>query len=61
MRNVFAFANQKGGVAKTTTVCSLSAGLVRQRFRVLAIDADPQGNLSDSIGADNSQRWRAVN
>ena len=57
MRNVFAFANQKGGVAKTTTVCSLAAGLVRQGFSVLAIDADPQGNLSDSIGAENEEAY----
>ena len=53
MRNVFAFANQKGGVAKTTTVSTLAAGLTRQGFRVLAIDCDPQGDLSASIGANN--------
>lgn len=57
MKNVFAFANQKGGVAKTTTVGTLAAGLVRQGFSVLAIDSDPQGNLSDSVGANNDDAY----
>lgn len=50
---VIAVANQKGGVAKTSTVCAVSAGLRRRGYSVLAIDFDPQGNLSDGIGADN--------
>lgn len=53
MAKVIAIANQKGGVAKTTTTTALAAGLKKKGFRVLAIDADPQGNLSDSVGADN--------
>lgn len=51
---VIAVTNQKGGVGKTTT-CSALAGIFRQRGRrVLAIDLDPQGNLSFSLGADDS-------
>lgn len=52
MAKVIAVANQKGGVAKTTTSGALAAGLKQKGFRVLAIDIDPQGNLSDSIGAE---------
>lgn len=53
MAKVIAVANQKGGVAKTTTTSALAAGLKQKGFRVLAVDVDPQGNLSDSAGADN--------
>ncbi len=49
----FALANQKGGVAKTTTTGILAAGLHKQGFSVLTIDCDPQGNLSMSMAADN--------
>lgn len=52
MAKVIAIANQKGGVAKTTTTGAMAAGLKRKGFRVLAVDLDPQGNLSDSVGAE---------
>ena len=45
-------ANQKGGVAKTTTVASLGAALVEQGQRVLLVDLDPQGSLTFSLGID---------
>src|SRR3954465_9150736 len=47
---VLAFANQKGGVAKTTTTLNLGVALVEQGLRVLLVDLDPQGNLTMSQG-----------
>jgi len=47
-----AVANQKGGVAKTTTVASLGAALVELGQRVLLVDADPQASLTFSVGLD---------
>lgn len=52
MTRVLAVANQKGGVAKTTTVASLGAALVAEGQRVLLVDLDPQGCLTFSLGTD---------
>jgi chromosome partitioning protein len=49
---VIAFANQKGGVAKTTTTLNLAVAFKEQGFNVLAVDLDPQGNLTMSQGMD---------
>ncbi len=49
---VIAFANQKGGVAKTTTTLNLGAAFAEQGHRVLCVDMDPQGNLTMSQGID---------
>lgn len=53
MAKVIAFTNQKGGVGKTTTASAFCGGLVSKGKKVLAIDLDPQGNLSFSFGADD--------
>ena len=52
MRTVIAVGNQKGGVAKTTTTVSLGAALVERGLEVLAVDLDPQANLSLSLGVN---------
>jgi chromosome partitioning protein len=52
---VRAFANQKGGVAKTTTTLNLGVALKDLGYRVLAVDLDPQSNLSMSQGIDVEQ------
>jgi chromosome partitioning protein len=49
---VIAFANQKGGVAKTTTTLNLAVAFAEKGHRVLCIDLDPQGNLTMSQGID---------
>ncbi len=53
MGTIIAVSNQKGGVGKTTTTGALAAAFKKRGKKVLAVDLDPQGNLSFSMGAEN--------
>ena len=52
---VIAFANQKGGVAKTTTCLNVGAALAKNKRRVLLVDMDPQGNATMGSGVDKNK------
>ncbi|GGG12404.1 putative cobyrinic acid a,c-diamide synthase [Rhodococcoides trifolii] len=60
MTTILAVANQKGGVAKTTTVASLGAALAGLGHKVLVVDLDPQGSLTFSLGHNPDRLEQSV-
>jgi chromosome partitioning protein len=57
---IISIANEKGGVAKTTTTLSLSGAFVEAGYRVLAIDLDPQANLTLSLAEDSTNNSSSI-
>ena len=59
--NILTFAALKGGVGKTITAFNVSSFLAEQGKKVLVVDVDPQGNITNNLGIDKTTTENSIN